>query len=57
MEALVVLGESNSELRRLVEQGAVSEVGGQAVRDLNRKVEHNTVLRIGKHRFLKIVVK
>jgi tyrosyl-tRNA synthetase len=56
-DALASLGLSNSELRRLVEQGAVSEVGGQTVRDLNRHVEHEMTLRIGKHRFLKITVK
>lgn len=56
-DALTSLGESNSELRRLVEQGAITEVGGQAVRDLNRHIEHDMTLRVGKHRFLKIVVK
>jgi tyrosyl-tRNA synthetase len=56
-DALSSLGESNSELRRLVEQGAVSEVGGETVRDLGRHVEHEMTLRIGKHRFLKITLK
>lgn len=56
-DALSPLGESNSELRRLVEQGAIAEVGGQTVRDINRHVEHGMTLRIGKHRFLKITLK
>ncbi len=56
-DALATLGDSNSELRRLVEQGAISEVGGQTVRDLQRRVEREMTLRIGKHRFLKIILK
>jgi tyrosyl-tRNA synthetase len=56
-DALAQLGESNSELRRLVEGGAITEVGGHPVRDLNRHVEHTMTLRIGKHRFLKITIK
>ncbi|MBC7836994.1 tyrosine--tRNA ligase [Acetobacteraceae bacterium] len=55
-DALATLGESNSELRRLVEAGAITEVGGQTVRDLGRHVEHEMTLRIGKHRFLKITI-
>lgn len=56
-EALATLGDSNSELRRLGEQGAISEVGGHTVHDINRAVEHTITVRVGKHRFLKIVVK
>ena len=56
-DALATLGDSMSELRRLVEQGAITEVGGQTVRDINRHVEHTMVLRVGKHRFLKVVIK
>jgi tyrosyl-tRNA synthetase len=56
-DALATLGDSNSELRRLVEQGAITEVGGHTVRDLNRHIEHEMTLRIGKHRFLKISIK
>jgi tyrosyl-tRNA synthetase len=56
-DALSTLGESNSELRRLVEQGAIGEIGGHTVRDLGRHVDREMTLRIGKHRFLKITVK
>lgn len=56
LAALAALGTSNSELRRLAEQGAIGEVGGEPVRDLNQPAQSKT-LRIGKHRFLKIVVK
>ncbi len=57
LDALAVLGDSKSELRRLIEQGAVSEIGGQTVRDIGRHVEHEMTLRIGKHRFLKVTIK
>ncbi len=55
--ALESLGESKSELRRLAEAGAISEVSGEKIIDLNKSIERDIVLRIGKHRFLKIVVK
>jgi tyrosyl-tRNA synthetase len=55
-DALKTLELSNSELRRLVEAGAISEIGGKTVRDLNRHVEREMTLRIGKHRFLKISI-
>ena len=55
LEALKSLGESNSELRRLAEAGAIAEVGGQHVRDLSAEA-HPKTLRIGKHRFIKIEV-
>jgi tyrosyl-tRNA synthetase len=48
---------SKSEVRRLVEGGAVSEVGGEVISDINSLVTKNVTLRIGKHRFLKITVK
>ena len=56
-EALEKLGESKSELRRLAEAGAISEVGGGTLKDINTPIESNMTLRIGKHRFLKIIVK
>ena len=61
-EALAVLGESKSELRRLVAAGAVSEVVPERevfdiFGDINMPVARSMVIRIGKHRFLKIVVK
>jgi len=51
----VVTGVSTSELRRLVEQGAVS-LEGKKIESIDAQVEPGT-LRIGKHRFLKITVK
>jgi len=56
-EALASLRESKSELRRLAEAGAIGEVDGQKFADINAPVEKNMTLRIGKHRFIKIIVK
>lgn len=56
-EALVSLGESNSELQRLFAAGAVREVGGEVFTDLKTPITKEMTLRIGKHRFLKITVK
>ncbi len=56
-EALSSLGESKSELRRLVAQGAVSEVGGEAFTDITTPIQKSMTIRVGKHRFIKIVVK
>ncbi len=56
LEALASLGESNSELRRLAEAGAISVVGGEVIKSLTTLAKPGT-LRIGKHRFLKIIVK
>lgn len=50
------LGVSMSELRRLVEQGAIEEVGGEKVTSIDAEVKDST-LKIGKHRFLKIVLR
>lgn len=48
---------SNSEFRRLVEEGAVSDVDtGEKVKDSNFVPQNNSNYRIGKHRFIKIVV-
>jgi len=49
----IVKDISTSELRRLVEQGAVSMVGGEKLTNIDAEVSSGTV-RIGKHRFLKI---
>lgn len=57
LEALASLGESKSELRRLAEAGAISEVNGETIKDLSTPITHTKTLRIGKHRFLKITVK
>ncbi len=57
-EALVSLGESNSELRRLITGGAVKEVGGdvEVFTDPKTQLTRSMVVRIGKHRFLKIII-
>lgn len=50
----IVSGVSMSELRRLVEQGAVaSMVSGKKLQSIDEEV-HDDTLRIGKHRFLKV---
>lgn len=49
----IVSGISMSELRRLVEQGAVSYVGGEKVGSIDAEIREGT-LRIGKHRFIKV---
>ncbi len=51
----VVKDISMSELRRLVEQGAVSVVGGEKLTSIDAEVSES-VIRIGKHRFIKIEV-
>lgn len=57
-EALSSLGESNSEVRRLILGGAVKVIGGdnEVLNDPKTSITRDTVLRIGKHRFLKINV-
>lgn len=56
-EALVKEGivESKTSWRRLVEEGAVKEVDGEVVTDIKMKAK-NVILKIGKKRFVKIVV-
>lgn len=50
----IVEGISMSELRRLVEQGAISSVvTGNKVESIEAEIKNDT-LRIGKHRFLKV---
>ncbi len=51
------LGDSKSELRRLAGAGAIVEVDGAKITDLNVVIEKSVTLRIGKHRFIKIIVK
>ncbi|OGC84450.1 tyrosine--tRNA ligase [Candidatus Adlerbacteria bacterium RIFCSPHIGHO2_12_FULL_53_18] len=47
---------SMSEMRRLVDQGAIEVVGGKKLSAIDAPLM-NTTLKIGKHRFIKIVVK
>jgi tyrosyl-tRNA synthetase len=46
---------SKTEWRRLVEDNAVSEVGGENIKDIKEKAR-NCTLKVGKKRFLKIIV-
>lgn len=50
------LGVSMSELRRLVEQGAVEDVSGIKLTSVDTPLEEG-VLKVGKHRFFKITIK
>lgn len=49
--------DSKGEFRRLITEGAISDaVSGEKITDVNAKVEKSIVLKVGKKRFLKIVV-
>ena len=48
---------SMSAWRRLVEEGAVEEIGGEKISDPKVKVQKDGVFKIGKRRFIKVVVK
>jgi tyrosyl-tRNA synthetase len=48
---------SMSEWRRLVEEGAVEEIGGNKISNPKEIAEKNRTLKIGKRRFAKIIVK
>lgn len=49
------IAKSNSEVRRLIEQGGV-EWNGEKVTDTTLEIQKSGTLRIGKHRFLKIII-
>ncbi|MDE2213111.1 MAG: tyrosine--tRNA ligase [Patescibacteria group bacterium] len=53
-DAIATTGMSKSEFRRLLEAGAVSEIGGAPISDLNFSVTRSLNIRIGKHRFYKV---
>ena len=55
-ELLVTAGvvKSRTEVRRLAAQGAI-EVNGERTTDLQMAVRRGSVIRVGKHRFLRIV--
>lgn len=55
-EALKGQVESMSELRRLASAGALREIGGDVLKDIDAPIERDMALRIGKHRFLKISI-
>jgi tyrosyl-tRNA synthetase len=48
------LVQSKGEARRLMKQGAI-DVDGQPISDFNIAVQPGMVIRVGKHRFLRIV--
>jgi tyrosyl-tRNA synthetase len=55
VEAKVV--DSKSEFRRLVLENAVSDaISGEKIKDVNYKIEKEIVLKVGKKRFIKIVI-
>lgn len=57
-DALVACGsvESKTDFKRLVRNGAIRVVGtDEKVTDLDAVPENGTILRVGKHRFVKIV--
>lgn len=51
------LVKSKTDLRRLTRAGAVSEIGGNTINDIDFEIKKDTVLKIGKRRFLKIKIK
>lgn len=50
------LVESKTEFRRLLESGAIRKNGEDKFQDPLQKIEENTVVKVGKHRFLRIVI-
>jgi len=49
--------KSKSEFRRLVGEGAVGEVGGEAILSAEYAITKDLTLKVGKKRFLKVTVK
>ncbi|MEK7118449.1 MAG: tyrosine--tRNA ligase [Patescibacteria group bacterium] len=58
VDVLIDLGilDSKNEFRRLLGEGAIRKNGKEKLTDPATKVEENIVLKIGKHRFVKMVV-
>ena len=56
-EAFATLGESNSEITRLFKQGAIQTAEGEKITDPFQVITETGVYRVGKRRFLKVVVK
>ena len=48
---------SKGEFRRLIEEGAIREDGNTKISDTSFVVSKDIVLKIGKHRFVKIIIK
>jgi tyrosyl-tRNA synthetase len=51
------LVDSKTEARRLFKEGAVSIVGGEKIASVDFPVEKDMSIKVGKHRFLKIILK
>ena len=51
-----VFAESGVKVRINFQQGAVSEVGGEVIKDPNTLVTRDITLQYGKHRFIKLIV-
>ena len=55
----VLIGEdlvkSKSDFRRLIKSGAIS-INGVKIENIGHLVESSSVVRVGKHRFIKLVV-
>ncbi len=49
--------ESKSEFRRLIEEGAISEIDGEKISDSKYAVTRPASIKVGKRRFLKITIK
>ncbi len=56
-EALSEHSASKSELRRLVEAGAVEEVGGKKFTRTDERIHATMVVRIGKKKFVRVIVR
>lgn len=59
MDALVEgkIVSSKSDFRRLINENAVSDaISGEKITDVNYKIENNITLKIGKKRFVKIIL-
>jgi len=55
-EALSSIVSSKLEVRRLVEGGAIEDSKGNRVTDINTKITNNTVFKVGKRRFIKVII-
>ena len=53
-DALAAFLKSKSDLRRLIDSGAIRTIEGKKITDINMKVIEPMTLKIGKRRFVKI---
>jgi len=47
---------SNGDFRRLIEGKAISYIGGESISDADYKIEHPGTIRVGKKRFITIII-